>query len=127
MIVFFFFQAEDGIRDHAQSRGLGDVYKRQTSSNGCSATTSINISNELVINGDFSAGNTGFTTPPSGANQYVYVADVAGNSELNPEGFYGVGNSGNNYHTNFWGVDHTSGTGKFMIVNGFPGSPQPVV
>eukprot|EP00825_Cyclidium_porcatum_P047894 TRINITY_DN7872_c0_g1_i3.p1 TRINITY_DN7872_c0_g1~~TRINITY_DN7872_c0_g1_i3.p1 ORF type:complete len:181 (-),score=34.27 TRINITY_DN7872_c0_g1_i3:150-692(-) len=26
---FFFFQAEDGIRDHAQSRGLGDVYKRQ--------------------------------------------------------------------------------------------------
>eukprot|EP00825_Cyclidium_porcatum_P040843 TRINITY_DN5253_c0_g1_i1.p1 TRINITY_DN5253_c0_g1~~TRINITY_DN5253_c0_g1_i1.p1 ORF type:complete len:191 (+),score=21.99 TRINITY_DN5253_c0_g1_i1:45-617(+) len=27
---FFFFQAEDGIRDHAQSRGLGDVYKRQT-------------------------------------------------------------------------------------------------
>eukprot|EP00825_Cyclidium_porcatum_P051988 TRINITY_DN9721_c0_g1_i2.p4 TRINITY_DN9721_c0_g1~~TRINITY_DN9721_c0_g1_i2.p4 ORF type:complete len:102 (-),score=26.89 TRINITY_DN9721_c0_g1_i2:159-464(-) len=28
---FFFFQAEDGIRDHAQSRGLGDVYKRQVS------------------------------------------------------------------------------------------------
>eukprot|EP00825_Cyclidium_porcatum_P040840 TRINITY_DN5251_c0_g1_i2.p2 TRINITY_DN5251_c0_g1~~TRINITY_DN5251_c0_g1_i2.p2 ORF type:complete len:151 (+),score=14.53 TRINITY_DN5251_c0_g1_i2:57-509(+) len=28
---FFFFQAEDGIRDHAQSRGLGDVYKRQGS------------------------------------------------------------------------------------------------
>eukprot|EP00825_Cyclidium_porcatum_P027247 TRINITY_DN29305_c0_g1_i1.p1 TRINITY_DN29305_c0_g1~~TRINITY_DN29305_c0_g1_i1.p1 ORF type:complete len:126 (+),score=12.52 TRINITY_DN29305_c0_g1_i1:70-447(+) len=26
---FFFFQAEDGIRGHAQSRGLGDVYKRQ--------------------------------------------------------------------------------------------------
>eukprot|EP01016_Furgasonia_blochmanni_P052949 TRINITY_DN8497_c0_g1_i2.p2 TRINITY_DN8497_c0_g1~~TRINITY_DN8497_c0_g1_i2.p2 ORF type:complete len:108 (+),score=20.07 TRINITY_DN8497_c0_g1_i2:67-390(+) len=29
MFKFFFFQAEDGIRDHAQSRGLGDVYKRQ--------------------------------------------------------------------------------------------------
>eukprot|EP01016_Furgasonia_blochmanni_P018579 TRINITY_DN2104_c0_g1_i1.p2 TRINITY_DN2104_c0_g1~~TRINITY_DN2104_c0_g1_i1.p2 ORF type:complete len:126 (+),score=55.28 TRINITY_DN2104_c0_g1_i1:49-378(+) len=28
-LCFFFFQAEDGIRDHAQSRGLGDVYKRQ--------------------------------------------------------------------------------------------------
>eukprot|EP01016_Furgasonia_blochmanni_P019844 TRINITY_DN2210_c0_g1_i6.p1 TRINITY_DN2210_c0_g1~~TRINITY_DN2210_c0_g1_i6.p1 ORF type:complete len:319 (-),score=95.27 TRINITY_DN2210_c0_g1_i6:768-1724(-) len=28
-LKFFFFQAEDGIRDHAQSRGLGDVYKRQ--------------------------------------------------------------------------------------------------
>ena len=28
--VFFFFQAEDGIRDLVRSRGLGDVYKRQT-------------------------------------------------------------------------------------------------
>ena len=27
----FFFQAEDGIRDLVRSRGLGDVYKRQTS------------------------------------------------------------------------------------------------
>ena len=27
--VFFFFQAEDGIRDRVRSRGLGDVYKRQ--------------------------------------------------------------------------------------------------
>ena len=29
--VFFFFQAEDGIRDLVRSRGLGDVYKRQSS------------------------------------------------------------------------------------------------
>ena len=28
---FFFFQAEDGIRDLVRSRGLGDVYKRQAS------------------------------------------------------------------------------------------------
>ena len=27
----FFFQAEDGIRDAQESRGLGDVYKRQQS------------------------------------------------------------------------------------------------
>ena len=27
--LFFFFQAEDGIRDRSPSRGLGDVYKRQ--------------------------------------------------------------------------------------------------
>ena len=31
-VVFFFFQAEDGIRDLVRSRGLGDVYKRQASS-----------------------------------------------------------------------------------------------
>eukprot|EP00658_Telonema_sp_P-2_P031176 TRINITY_DN23390_c0_g1_i1.p1 TRINITY_DN23390_c0_g1~~TRINITY_DN23390_c0_g1_i1.p1 ORF type:complete len:241 (-),score=62.56 TRINITY_DN23390_c0_g1_i1:376-1098(-) len=29
MFFFFFFQAEDGIRDAQESRGLGDVYKRQ--------------------------------------------------------------------------------------------------
>ena len=28
-VLFFFFQAEDGIRDAQESRGLGDVYKRQ--------------------------------------------------------------------------------------------------
>ena len=30
-VLFFFFQAEDGIRDLVRSRGLGDVYKRQVS------------------------------------------------------------------------------------------------
>ena len=28
-LYFFFFQAEDGIRDLVRSHGLGDVYKRQ--------------------------------------------------------------------------------------------------
>ena len=28
-VAYFFFQAEDGIRDLVRSRGLGDVYKRQ--------------------------------------------------------------------------------------------------
>eukprot|EP00658_Telonema_sp_P-2_P049039 TRINITY_DN37291_c0_g1_i1.p1 TRINITY_DN37291_c0_g1~~TRINITY_DN37291_c0_g1_i1.p1 ORF type:complete len:358 (+),score=25.89 TRINITY_DN37291_c0_g1_i1:7-1080(+) len=31
----FFFQAEDGIRDAQESRGLGDVYKRQAAYFGC--------------------------------------------------------------------------------------------
>ena len=29
-VFFFFCQVEDGIRDLVRSRGLGDVYKRQT-------------------------------------------------------------------------------------------------
>ena len=29
ILIVFFFQAEDGIRDFCLSRGLGDVYKRQ--------------------------------------------------------------------------------------------------
>ncbi len=99
-----------------------------TDANGCSSTSSINVSNEYITNGDFSLGNVGFVTPPSGGNQYQYVADDPSvQDELNPEGFYGIGTNANNYHTNFWGVDHTSGTGNFMIVNGFPGSPQPIV
>ena len=36
---FFFFQAEDGIRDLVRSRGLGDVYKRQGYSWVCSETS----------------------------------------------------------------------------------------
>ena len=32
-LCVFFFQAEDGIRDLVRSRGLGDVYKRQTLAN----------------------------------------------------------------------------------------------
>ena len=34
IVCFFFFQAEDGIRDLVRSRGLGDVYKRQEESLG---------------------------------------------------------------------------------------------
>ena len=34
MCAFFFFQAEDGIRDAQESRGLGDVYKRQVLGHG---------------------------------------------------------------------------------------------
>ena len=30
VVIVFFFQAEDGIRDLVRSRGLGDVYKRQS-------------------------------------------------------------------------------------------------
>ena len=35
--LVFFFQAEDGIRDLVRSRGLGDVYKRQSSVGDASA------------------------------------------------------------------------------------------
>jgi hypothetical protein len=81
---------------------------------GCQGTAFTNVAQELVTNGTFSAGNVGFTSA------YGYVADVAGNAELVPEGLYGVGTNPQNYHNNFWGIDHTTGTGNFMIVNGSP-------
>ena len=43
VFFFFFFQAEDGIRDLVRSRGLGDVYKRQD------VETSIKALAEMMI------------------------------------------------------------------------------
>ena len=40
-LFFFFFQAEDGIRDLVRSRGLGDVYKRQPYDSGISLVAQI--------------------------------------------------------------------------------------
>lgn len=67
-----------------------------------------------VVNGDFEAGNTGFTSG------YGYLAP-AGQFTLYPEGYYTVDTDPNNVH-NLWSSfgDHTSGHGEMMIVNGAP-------
>lgn len=70
-------------------------------------------SNNLVFNGDFSQGNTGFTS------QYSYRAPN-GNRTLWNEGTYSVSNNGLSVHENFSNhYDHTVGTinGSFLIVN----------
>lgn len=89
-----------------------------TGGNGCTAPAFLSVANELVTNGTFDAGNSGFTT------NYGYVADIPGvQDELWPEGLYSVGYDAYNYHTNFYGKDRTNaGTGQFMIVNGLGSS-----
>jgi len=64
---------------------------------------------ELVVNGNFSSGNTGFSS------QYTYC-----NSSLclYPESYYAVGTNPTFFHDAFHGVDHTTGTGNLMIING---------
>ena len=47
--MFFFFQAEDGIRDLVRSRGLGDVYKRQPEEGMSESVFVIPDRNELSI------------------------------------------------------------------------------
>ena len=47
LLFFFFFQAEDGIRDFCLSRGLGDVYKRQISR--FEQVTKITLKNTILI------------------------------------------------------------------------------
>ena len=64
---------------------------------------------ELATNGDFSGGNTGFISA-------YYFCNSGGC--LGPEGGYGIGTSASFYNTGFIGVDNTTGSGNFMIVNG---------
>ena len=57
MWCFFFFQAEDGIRDLVRSRGLGDVYKRQSVNNRSTHTveTARNFVARIIA-AEFTAG-----------------------------------------------------------------------
>lgn len=71
--------------------------------NGCSYRGT-----SVITNGNFSSGNTGFSS------SYKY------NSDLYPEGNYYIGTDPKTYHGSFVGKDHTTGTGKFMIINGSP-------
>jgi len=61
----------------------------------------------LVVNGDFSAGNTGFTS------DYTYTTNGF------PEGMYGVGPNPAVWLPNAPPcIDHTSGSGNMLMING---------
>ncbi len=66
----------------------------------------------LVTNGDFSLGNTGFSTG--------HVYGTGGSwGLLSSAGQYAISTNANLTHNNFPScADHTSGTGNYMIVNG---------
>ncbi|HEY1124067.1 MAG TPA: PEPxxWA-CTERM sorting domain-containing protein [Sphingobium sp.] len=64
----------------------------------------------LVVNGDFEAGNSGFTS------QYIYAP--AGNST---EGEYTIRSNPFPWNGNFISAaDHTTGSGQMMVINGSP-------
>jgi hypothetical protein len=68
-----------------------------------------------IVNGNFEAGNTGFVS------DYTYAP--SGNTT---EGQYDIRNNPANWNAAFFAMpDHTSGTGKMMVVNGATsGSPR---
>ena len=71
---------------------------------------------DLVNNGHFTNGNTGFTS------SYTYISNPnttpSGHALWN-EGTYAIGNNAANWHENFRGSqDHTTGDGNYMIING---------
>lgn len=80
----------------------------------------------LVTNGDFTAGNTGFTSGYGYVSPQANAASSGGNTGLYPEGLYAVDVNAHIYHPNFFGTDHTSGSGNFMIVNGATTAGVPV-
>ncbi|MCH2197940.1 MAG: gliding motility-associated C-terminal domain-containing protein [Flavobacteriales bacterium] len=71
------------------------------------------LSGNLVTNGDFQQGNTGFSTDYN-------LATVNGPwGLLSFEGNYVIGSNAANFHDFFAGFDHTNPpTGNYMIVNG---------
>lgn len=81
-------------------------------SSGNYSLTATNLSGDLVVNGNFSAGNTGFFTaynPPMGGSW----------GPLSWEGTYMISTNPQLTHTNFLSYgDHTTGTGNMMVVNG---------
>ena len=79
----------------------------------CPAGTDTSSLN-LVVNGDFEAGNVSFTS------DYTYCNS---SNCLQPEAMYAVGTDPTFYHSAFIGADHTTGFGNLMIVNG-AGTPN---
>jgi hypothetical protein len=65
---------------------------------------------ELIVNGDFELGNTGFTTG--------YTHSPTPPNGLVPATTYAVVANPNTLHSGFLGNDHTSGSGLFMALNG---------
>ncbi len=70
-------------------------------------TAQLSVGSNLVVNGDFEAGNTGFNSG------YVF----SGPSGFN-QGNYGIGTNPNNYNSGFDVCgDHSSGSGNMLIVD----------
>ncbi len=84
------------------------VSPTQTTTYTVTSTTSSFLN--LIDNGDFSSGNTGFLT------DYVYY------TPNNPSGIqraYGIVTNANNWESGFSScTDHTSGSGNMMVVDG---------
>ena len=73
------------------------------------------LGNSVIANGDFSDGNSGFST------EYIYGPNTGGGTwgDLSDEGTYAVVTNPNIAHTNFANCDdHTTGFGNMLVVNG---------
>ncbi len=106
-------QANQGLDNYSWSTGSSQS-SITVSTSGTYSCFATSLGPDLVVNGDFSAGNTGFQTD--------YVLGTGGTwGLLSLEGRYVVMNNASAAHTNFANCfDHTVGnaTGNMLIVNG---------
>lgn len=108
--LFFEWTSDQGYQNSSDINPT--VFVDETTTFNLSAQLIPNTGSNLITNGDFESGNTGFTT------QYTYVVGT-GPMAIWAEGTYAVGTSPLSYHMNFDPcTDHTSGSGNMMIVNG---------
>ncbi|MHC1708550.1 MAG: gliding motility-associated C-terminal domain-containing protein [Bacteroidales bacterium] len=95
------------------STGLNAVYLQNPVAQPLVTTTyyvdvSTLIDSNLIFNGDFEQGNTGFVS------NYIFNATSLWN-----EGTYSITTNPNSVHSNFSPCgDHTTGSGKMMVING---------
>jgi len=84
-----------------------------------------NAQTQLIENGNFSNGNTGFNS------DYTYTSAWGGLGQDADAGKYAINAQSSYVNGGHWGyddgqTDHTSGTGKYMIVNGATNSSNRV-
>lgn len=101
-----------GYNTYSWSPGNSTNQNLTVTSGGTYTCTATIYSNDLITNGNFSAGNTGFTTS--------YAVGTGGTwGPVSNAGTYSITTNPNLAHTNFFSFgDHTSGTGNMMVING---------
>ncbi len=104
--------SNDSTQDNIIINQSGIFSLTVSDANGCRATKSVNIGDELVVNGNFNLGvGIGYTT------QYIYTS-LPGGLQTPGAGYYSIYTDARYTSGGFWGKDHTTQTGNFMIING---------
>lgn len=70
---------------------------------------------DMIVNGNFSGGNTGFTS------EYTFFPTFSGGPGNMNDGNYAISNCPSDANGSWWqcnGLDHTGGAGEMLIVNG---------
>lgn len=107
----YVLQATQGLDSYVWSNGSSQS-STTVNTSGTYTCIATELGPELVVNGDFSSGNTGFST-----NYIVGTGGAYG--QLSNAGTYAISTSPSLVHNNFSLCgDHTTGTGNMMIVNG---------